>query len=354
MVGLFIGSTANGAGKSLLSVALGVLLQKRGFSVGFMKPLGQYPRQEAERHGDADALVIQEALGQHVPADVLTPAMLPSSLHTLSILKDTTALTRIQEAYATIAEGKDVTLVCGTGRFPFAGTCFQADGIRLIRELGLKAILVERFRGSVEHDALVSLRQILGDALLGVVLNDVPEKHHRDISNLLCPYLEARGVPVLGLVPPEPGLTAMRISELARMLSGVIVAGNARASNFVEGYIIGTMQVDNFMTFLRTRKKSDAVIVGGDRADLQIAALHSGCCCLVLTGNISPCELVRTLAEEKGAPVILVRPDTFTVARSMEGILRNKKMRDLKQLRLAVDVVSASLDLGRIIDTLTV
>jgi len=351
MTGLFIGSTGGSAGKSLLSVALGVLLQKRGFSVGFMKPVGQYPRQEAERLGDADALIIQEALGQHVQADDLTPAMLPSSLHALSILADDSAFSRIKEAYARISEGKNVTLVCGTGRFPSAGTCFNADGLRLTRELGLKTILIERFRGAVEYDALLALRQHLGDSLLGVVLNDVPEKNHRDIDNLLRPYLESCRVPVLGVIPPEPGLTAMRISELARMLSGVIVAGNAKTANFVEGYIIGTMQVDNFMTFLRTRKKSDAVIVGGDRADLQIAALHSGCCCLVLTGNISPCELVRALAEEKGAPLISVRPDTFTVARSMEGIIRNKKMRDLKQLRLAIDLVTGSLDLGRIVDT---
>ncbi len=166
----------------------------------------------------------------------------------------------------------------------------------------------------------------------------------RDARSVLVPYLTSLGLPVRGIVPREPGLWAMQVADLALGLSGCIVAGNAQASRLVEGFLIGTMQVENFMPFLR-RHPGCAVIAGGDRADLQLAALLEGCPCLILTGNITPGELLRSKAESQGVPVICVREDTYTVAQSMAHILEGKKLRELSQIRLALDLVGAALDL---------
>lgn len=343
MTGIYIGSTGPWAGKSLISFSLGVILQKAGYSLGYMKPLGAYPQQYEERIGDSDALVIQEILGQNSPADTVTPIIIPTSLQALSLtdtFKDKPpALEKISEAYAQISLDKDFTLVSGSGSFTDTGTYCKADGLSIVKKLGLKMLLVDRFDRSFSYDSILKVHDFLGDALLGVVLNDVPEKHILDFEKLLKPFLESRGVRVLGIMPHEIGLEGIRASELAHSLGGFIAAGNKNASRMVKGYVIGAMQVDNFMTFLRQKASDAVVIVGGDRADLQIAALYGDTPCMILTGNHSPCELVRSKAEEKGVPVICVREDTFSVARSMSILTKSKKIRDLNHIKMGVAMV---------------
>lgn len=353
MAGIYIASTTPRAGKSLLTFSLGVLLQKAGHSVGFMKPLGRLHQQKDELVGDADALVVQEILGQNMPADVLSPVMIPANLHALALTglpSDNGAMARIVQSYTSIAANKDLALVCGTGAFPAAGRFAAVDALSVVRQLGLKVLFIERYsNGHINYDELLLYKEALGPALLGVVLNDVPENERRDVDKLLTPWLTARGLHVLGVLAHEPGLLAIRIVDLAHGLDGRLVAGGCQATRMVNGFVIGTMQVDNFMMYLR-RRENCAVIVGGDRSDLQLAALTAGCPCVILTGNLAPTELIRAKAEALGVTLMVVRDDTYSVARSMSRILRSKKIRDLNQVRLGVALVEHGLAITGILD----
>ncbi len=154
-------------------------------------------------------------------------------------------------------------------------------------------------------------------------------------------------MPVLGIVPNDPLLNAIKVSELAHRLGGRMVSGTARASRIVDGFLIGTMQVENFMAHFR-RHANCATIVGGDRTDLQLVALEGQCPCLVLTGNIPPDEIIRARSEALGVPVVVVREDTYTVARKMEEILNSQKLRELVKIRRGADLVAHALDLARL------
>ncbi len=347
MTGIYIGSTTPRAGKSLLAFSLGLLLQKAGHSVGYMKPLGCIPQKVDELPGDADALVVQEVLGQDAPADILTPVLIPGNLRSLSLYENgagkSETLLRIAAAYTELSRGRDVMLVSGTGVFPYTGRFCHAGGLAVARHLGLKTLLVERYSSQkFNYDALLTLGDMLGNNLLGIVLNDVPEKAMREATEVLTPYLEERGISVFGAIPREPGLASMRVAELAQGIAGCVVAGNGSTAREVKGFLIGTMQVDNFMMYIR-RFKESAIIVGGDRADLQLVALHSNSPCVILTGNIAPTELVRARAEKAGVPIITVQGDTYVTARNVEKILQTKKMRDVGQIRLGARLVEASV-----------
>ena len=346
MTGLYIGSTIPQAGKTLLTFSLGLLLQKAGHTVGYMKPLGKNPQRVEGIVGDSDALVAQEVLGQNVAPDMLSPVMMPQNLHALPLLRpmaEQNGLEAIAAAYATISQGKTVTLVSGTESFPGTGHFCGADGLRLVQRLGLQVLLVERYRDNAWYDAMCFWQQELGQSLLGVVLNDVPEEHLRDVHNLLVPYLSQNGVQVHGVLPRCPALMSMRVADLAQGLSGYIVAANNAAARMVEGFIIGTMQVENFMLYVK-RNPARVVIVGGDRADLQLVALSAGSPCIVLTGNLTPSELVRQKAESMGTPLVVVKEDTYTVARTMAHILKCKKLRDLHHIQQAAALVEEHLN----------
>ncbi len=350
MPGLFIASTAPRAGKNLMCFALGLMLQKAGLSPGYMKPLGQSLKRSEEGNGDVDAFMVREILGLNDPPELITPVMMPEDWRALSLTDDrhrTELLKKVRSGYAKLRHKRKSMLVSGTGAFPSAGRFCGLDGLTLVKELGLKVLLVERYSLGVNYDALLCLRDSLGENLLGLMLNDVPDKAARDVKDLLVPYLEERGIPVMGCVPRAPALNAIRVADLAYGLSGRVVAGNAQARRSVQSFLIGTMQMDSFMSHLRSRKNC-ATIMGGDRTDLQLAALHSKCPCLILTGNLLPNEIIRTRAETLGVPLVVVQDDSYVVARKMEQILSGQKLRDLAQIRLGASLVSSSIDFDKL------
>jgi len=62
----------------------------------------------------------------------------------------------------------------------------------------------------------------------------------------------------------------------------------------------------------RFRKQiNKAVITGGDRTDIQLAALETSTTCLILTGNLHPSPLIVKQAEEFGVAILLVPLNTI-------------------------------------------
>ncbi len=351
MTGIYIGSTSAFAGKNITAIALGLALQKRGLNVGFMKPVGGLPVSVDEIIGDEDAMLIRELLGLEDAPDVLTPVIIPQNLRATRFSNTSNCMERVRAAYEELSRGKDVMLVSGCGSFLHTGKHRGVDGLTLVRELGLKTLLVDRFDSALHYDAVLSIHEQLGDDLLGVLFNDVPESFMRDAEDILVPYLNQTGITVLGIIPRDPLLNAIKACELAWRLNGKIISGNAQSQRIIEDFLIGTMQVENFMTYFK-RQKNSATIVGGDRTDLQLVALEGDCPCLILTGNIAPNELVRARSEQKGVPVIQVRDDTYTVAKHMETILASQKLRELVKIERAATLVNGVLDIQSIAATL--
>jgi BioD-like phosphotransacetylase family protein len=136
---------------------------------------------------------------------------------------------------------------------------------------------------------------------------------------------------------------AIRVVDLADRLGGKIITAQDKSGRVVENFLIGTMQVENFMTHFRKSKKS-AIIVGGDRSDVQLVALEGQCQCLVLTGNLYPNDIIMTRAEVLEVPIVVVRDDTFSVAKKMEAILSRHKLRDVVKIQHGSQLVSSIMD----------
>ena len=63
MKSLYIGSTSGYAGKTLITVCMGLYFQQIGLNVGYMKPVGVLPYTSDNKTGDKDAKFVQEILG---------------------------------------------------------------------------------------------------------------------------------------------------------------------------------------------------------------------------------------------------------------------------------------------------
>lgn len=351
MVGIYVGATSGYSGKNMMAMGIGLKLQKEGFRVGYMKPVGALPQEKNGVLGDADAFFVQDILGLNADPNLVTPVVVDQDFKIKAFTgKCDDLLPKIKAAYEELCKDKDVIIVAGSGSM-YSGKYCGVDGVSVIKTLGIKGIIIDRYVKELNYDYLIAMKELLGDQLIGVLLNDIPPSFKEELDSLLHPFLESKGIKVLGKIPSDPLMGAIKVADLADRLGGKIITAQDKSERVVENFLIGTMQVENFMTHFRKSKKS-AIIVGGDRSDVQLVALEGQCQCLVLTGNLYPNDIIMTRAEVLEVPIVVVRDDTFTVAKKMEAILSRHKLRDVIKIQHGSQLVSSIIDFAHLKESL--
>jgi BioD-like phosphotransacetylase family protein len=223
---------------------------------------------------------------------------------------------RLQEAYARVAQDKDVVLVEG-GDHPLEGSLLGVSSLTLVELLDLQVIAVVRYDTCRCIDTAAGLRMLYGDRLLGVVINAVPRPQMGFVRQTARPLLEARETPVFAVLPEERLLSSISVRELAEELGGEVICCQEALGELVEYLMVGAMTAESAISYFR-RRPNKAVITGGDRSDVLMAALETSTQCLILTGNHHPQGAVLERARELRVPIVIVEPDTLTTVRSAE------------------------------------
>ena len=318
MATLYIASTETFSGKSALSVGVGKRFVRDGYRIGYMKPLSTGARL-APGLVDEDAQFLKQTFHLLDAVEDMVPIGIESrSVETILQGKaEDDFAGRLESAYHRIAEGRDVVILEG-GCNLREGYLIGLPAARVIEMLSATAIVVVKYNDDLQilDDALTASVQ-LGPEMAGVVLNAIPRQRMPFVQELVKPELEGRGIPVLSVLPQERLLLSISVAELAEFLSGKILCSEDKADELVEHLMVGAMSVDSALTYFR-RKPNKAVITGGDRPDIQLAALETSTKCLILTGNLQPSPIILGRAEEVGVPMILVRQDTLSAVEVIE------------------------------------
>ncbi|MGE4292533.1 MAG: phosphotransacetylase family protein [Desulfovibrio sp.] len=347
MPGLYIGATSGYSGKNMVVIGLGLKFKEMGLNIGYMKPVGALPLEKDGKLGDEDAYFVQDVLGLDGDPQLVTPVVVTHDFKVQAFTgKCDPFIPKIREAYETLSQGRDVTLVAGSGSM-YSGKYCDVDGSTLCRELGLKCVVIDRFQKDLKYDYLAIMKETLGDQLAGVILNDIPPSFMDEVNDLIKPFLERIGIRVLGVIPTDTIMGTITVADLADRLGGKVVSAHSSADRVVERFLIGTMQVENFMTHFRKHQNA-AIIVGGDRSDVQLVALEGDAPCLILTGNLYPNDIILTRSEVLKTPIIIAREDTFTVAKKMESILSRHKLRDKIKIEQGAKLIAEHIDIAHI------
>jgi len=348
---LLIGSTEAYSGKSTVSIAIGDRLQALGFRVGWGKPLASidtfgYGRDDC----DTDLSFIPQMLS--LPPEQQPPNLLSLDSHTV-VDRIVQGATRDLEAalkhYWDGATG-DVLLLEGPSSME-EGALLNLSLPEIATDLEASVLLVTRFNTRHMVDQIISAQKRLGSALLGVVLNEVPDELEPLAQNTLVPYLEERGIPVLAILPQLPFLRGIRVSELVRYLGADVLCGRDHLDLLVESLKIGAMNVNAALRFFG-QGMHQAVVTGGDRRDLQIAALETSTHCLILTGQIAPGKDVLALAEDKEVPVLAVATDTLTTVERIDALFGRIPLNNPDKVSHIKEVLAQKVDMNRLVSLL--
>lgn len=341
---ILIASTSPYSGKSGIALSVLNALAERGFDAGYFKPYGALPVTIDGVRTDEDAHYINKTLAHPSPVHVVCPVVATSDF-----ISDVLAGTigdqthAVSEAFVACSAGRDVMVVEGpTDSFQGASVGISVPQVAAL--LDARVVLVGRpMDGPDLPDSVICEAHRLEGRLAGVVLNWVQEWQMDFVRTQTAPFIRARGIPVFGILPHEPVLSSVTVAEIAEALNGTVLSAEDRLDQPVESFMVGAMGQDKALRFFR-RKARKAVITGGDRADVQLAALETNTRCIILTGNMPPSSFVVARADELGVPMLLVESDTLTAVERMESLMGRTRLHDETKVARIRELFDASVD----------
>ncbi|EMA61364.1 phosphotransacetylase family protein [Halorubrum lipolyticum] len=343
-------ATGEGAGKTAITVALARLAADRDRSVGYMKPKGTRLQSNVGKTLDQDPMLAREVLGLDAEMHQMEPVVYSPTFVEGAIrgTEDAGALSdRIREEYEELAADRDQMFIEGGGSWTTGGVVDLTD-VDVAELLGARVVLVAGYESPNDLDDVLAAADAFGDRLAGVVFNKVSDDAFESLDQDGIPFLESKGITVFGAIPTEKELAGVTVGELADEIGAELLT-DAPTDGFVERFLVGAMGGDEALRYFR-RARDAAVITGGDRADVQTAALEaSGVACLVLTGGHRPSGAVLGKAADAGKPVLAVNTDTVTTIDRAEGVVRGGRTRDARTVERMAELLGAHVDVDALI-----
>ena len=334
---LYVPSDRQGAGKTSFCATLALRLASEGRKVGLFKPFTIAPEQSAE---DEDARLYQRLLGQ---VDGGWPTQI-----SLEGLSNGELIEQAARTCRDVFQDRDVVIVEG-----LPGLSLQASA-DLAEALDAQVVAIAGYRADLKAEEFYGAGHLFGRRLAGVVLNGLTTYMGTQARSELLPGLERQGIRVLGELPEDRRLLGVTVGELAQHLEGRFLLWEEGADNLVEHLMIGGLVLDSGTAYFEQRENK-AVVVRGDRPDIQMAALNTPTSCLVLTGGKEPIEYVLYEAEQVEVPILLVQGDTHSTAQALEGLdsrarfghpLKLERFQRLIEDHLDTAAIYSSLDLN--------
>lgn len=349
MKSLYITSVEHYSGKTATCLALGMRLKADGYKVGYLKPLSLQPWRVSGHIADEDAAFVKEVLGLSSEPWELSPIVLTSELLRARIREahPEDLLQIVQQAAEKAGVDQDIVLLEGGGSLR-EGYVVGLPTVKVAHTLGSRVLVVVRYREEVHMlDDILASQSRLGDAMCGILINRVPTEACPFVREVAVPFIEQRGIPVFGVLPEVRGLAALTLGELIEVLEPEILTQVTRPTALVENLTVGAMTAETALSRFR-KYANKAVITGGDRTDIQLAALETSTTCLVLTGNLRPSPLVVKQANEFGVPILLVRGNTMETIEKIERIFGKTHLGQTNKLEQFKELLDQSCQYDRL------
>lgn len=346
---IYITSVERYSGKTAVCLALGKRLLSDGYKVGYLKPLSLQPWRVSGKVADEDASFVKEILGLSAEPWELSPVVVTPEylIRHLSGKGKLNLLEEVKSAVETTGAGKDILLLEG-GASLREGHAVSLPTPDVARELSSHVLVTVKYRSDIRVlDDTLSAKVRLGDLLSGVVINRVPAEASNFIQQLAIPYLEKKGIPVLSALPEERSLAALTVSELVDVLDAKVLTEKTNLEAMIETLTVGAMTAEAALRRFR-EYANKAVITGGDRTDIQLAALETSTTCLILTGNLQPSHLIVKQAEAFGVSVLLVRENTMETVEAIERIFGKTRLGQPDKLADFEALFSENVDFDRL------
>ncbi|MCM8757339.1 MAG: AAA family ATPase [Candidatus Omnitrophica bacterium] len=357
---IFVAATRQNDGKTVLSLGLVLALQKQFGAVGFIKPVGQkYVVVEGEKV-DKDAVLMKEVCGLKERLKDINPVAIEEGFTRRYLEKPDVRplLQQIKESYIRVSEGKEVTVIEGTGHGG-VGAVFDLSNAAVASLLKVPVVLISigGIGRPIDEIALnVSYFRDFGVRLKGALINKVlPEKKFLVEKYVSC-GLARMNIQLLGVIPFVPLLTQPTVGQVFEAVKGKVVVGGERLRTQITSVLVGAMTPRHALDYFRP---GSLLITPGDREDIILAALShytvsslsrpviSG---IILSGGLQPHKTILDLIVKADIPTIISSEGTYEVASLVHALEVKIRAEDKEKVETARRLVEGNINLKQLLE----
>ena len=309
---LYVVSDNAGAGKTALCASLVSTLSDAGYNVKASKPI--FSDDESSDYNNYSAV-------------------LDSSLNNSS--NESINLNDASEKIKTLESGVDTLLL------EASNSLSVAQHVELVKSVDAKVIYVGKYNGVLDSIPFITA---FGEDLIGAVLNFLTMYKGTEASEVVIPRLEESGITVLGSIPEDRTLLSLTVKQICKNLEGTFFAGEEYGEDLVEGYMVGGFGMDPG-EYIFSKQDKKAVVVRGDRPDVQMSALGTNMECFIMTGGLEPIEYVKYEADEEEVSIIIVNSDTLDTMDKIGSLQEHAEFDHKEKLSKFKALISLNIDI---------
>lgn len=315
---LFIGSTGDHAGQSLIAWAIAQRLSEKGLAVGFLKPFGTKLIRMNNRWTDPDAFLFKEVFNLAEPLEAICPFMTSETIGPHQGPVD--LMDQIQSIVHERLAEKDLLIILGAKHIFFDDVPHPLPDISIINELNADLVLAHRYKKvSTSLYSILSVISLLKEKVKGVIINRVQNEQLNDVREKISPALNQNKMATVTVLPEDQILSLWSIREIRDILNGKIIWGEDLLDSPVDGMTVGTADLyGELLLFKRVYNK--IILLGPSQTPLvrKGQTESRSIAGILLTGNREPAEKVVETAKKVKIPLILVKEDNFSTKEHLE------------------------------------
>ncbi len=357
---IFVAATRMNDGKTTTCLGLFAALQSLFPRVGFIKPVGQRFIEVRGHKVDEDSYLLDTIYHVHVPIESMSPVTIDSTFTRRFLKQPDTMLAelvdKICRAFDRVSWEKDFTLIEGTGHAG-VGSVFELSNAGVARLLDAKVILVSPGGIGRPIDEIALNKALFdkqGVQVIGAILNKVEPEKIPLIAEYAGLGLARLGVPLLGVLPVLPMLSAPNLLQIAEEIGGRWLNARSTApSERVSRVVVGAMTAKGIVDYLQP---GTLIITPGDRDDIILAAISSArlfgqktIAGLILTNDILPHEKLLELLSQTDIPVIAAREESFTITSKINGMTVKTQPQDKDKIPVIKRLITEHVDLKKLL-----
>jgi BioD-like phosphotransacetylase family protein len=353
---VFVAATRMNDGKTTTCLGLYAALQALYPRIGFIKPVGQRFIEVQGQNVDEDSYLLDTIYNVRVPIESMSPVTVDGTFTRRYLKSPGPMLAQLQDkicrAFDRVSWEKDFTLIEGTGHAG-VGSVFDLSNAQVARLLGAKVILVcpGGIGRPIDEIALnKALFDQIGVEIIGAILNKVEPDKIPLIAEYAGLGLKRLGVPLLGVLPVQPVLSAPNLVQVAEEIDGKWINGRkAGAKQRVARVVVGAMAANSIMGYLTP---GTLIITPGDRDDIILAATAtarlsggSSIAGLVLTNDAPPHAKIAELLAQTDIPVIATKEESYAVTSKINSMTVKTQPQDSDKIPVIKKMITEHVDL---------
>lgn len=339
---VYISSTGDHAGQSLITWTIAERVREKGLNPGFFKPFGTDPVSINGDWTDPDAFLFRKVLNIPEPIEMICPFTdsdgIAKNKSRMEIIES------IKKSAGYFISGRDLLLIMGSKNIFFDDALYSIPDISVISELNADVILVHRYRKiSSTLYSILSVQSLINKNVKGIIINRVPPDKIMEVERLIIPALNEKGIFNISFIPEDPRLSFRRLGEICSILDAKVIFGEDCLNNAVERMSVGTTNLSgDLLLFKRVYNK---IILLGPSNDFGIAGI-------IMTGSKEPGKQIIEAVTKSNIPLLLIKENSLEALENLEKATPSLSPEDKGKALHCAGIMDRNDSLNRLVDSI--